>query len=549
MSEPVSANKSPAPKVRGYDDAGASITKRSLKGFTATSGAPTEDIDRSNLTLRQRSRMLYMSAPVATSAINTSRTKIVGSGLTLKSSIDPDMLGITKEAAKEWQRHVEAEFRLWAGKKQFCDATGMNDFDGLQQLALKSWLMSGDVFAVLKHDKGTRNNPYGLRVHIVEADRVRTPLSYVGGKAITSMTEGVNPNNNNDIHDGVEVDKSGRAIAYHICNCYPFQYTGEEEKWTRVEIYGTRTGLPNILHVTESERPDQYRGVPYLAQTIETMLQMRRYTESEITAAIIQSFHTAWVETEADTSEMPFNEVGSGDIDGEPTASSHEDNISQSENEYEMGPGTINVLAPGEKVQFGNPNIPTAGFETFIKTLCRLLGASLEIPYDVLIKEFNSSYSASRGALLEAWEAFRMRRKWFVNSFCQPIYEVWLSEAVALGRVKAPGFFTDPLIRAAWCGAKWIGPVQGSLDPKKETEAAILQIENGLKTHEQVTLEQGGGDWEANVTQLGYESDALDAAGVTKKATPAPAQTPQDGQDDQADDNTDNEEGDDNEQT
>ena len=544
MSEPVSAKRAPNPKASGYNDAGASITKRSLKGFTASSGAPREDIDLSNLTLRQRSRMLYMSAPVATSAINTSRTKIVGSGLTLKSSIDPELLGITKEAAKEWQRRVEAEFRLWAGKKQFCDATGMNDFDGLQQLALKSWLLSGDVFALLKHTKGTRQNPYGLRIHIIEADRVRTPLSFANGKAITGITEGVNPNNQNAIHDGVEVDKGGAVVAYHISNCYPFQYTGEEQKWNRVEAYGAKTGLPNILHVMESERPDQYRGVPYLAQVIETLLQMRRYTESEITAAIIQSFHTAWVETEADTSEMPFNEVGAGDIDGVPSADQHEENLSHSENEYEMGPGTINVLAPGEKVQFGNPNIPTAGFETFVKTLCRLLGAALEIPYDVLIKEFNSSYSASRGALLEAWEAFRMRRKWFVGSFCQPVYEVWLSEAVALGRIKAPGFFTDPLVRAAWCGAKWIGPVQGSLDPKKETEAAIIQIDNGLKTHEQVTLEQGGGDWEANVTQLGYESDALDAAGVTKKAAPAPAP-----QDDQAEDNTDNEEGVDNEQS
>lgn len=63
----------------------------------------------------------------------------------------------------------------------------------------------------------------------------------------------------------------------------------------------------------------------------------------------------------------------------------------------------------------------------------------------MLIKEFNSSYSASRGALLEAWEAFKMRRKWFVDDFCQPVYEMFLAEAVALGRINAPGFFTDPL--------------------------------------------------------------------------------------------------------
>ena len=106
-----------------------------------------------------------------------------------------------------------------------------------------------------------------------------------------------------------------------------------------------------------------------------------------------------------------------------------------------------------------------------------------------------------------------MRRTWLVDSFCQPAYEIWLSEAVARGRVIAPGFFDDPLVRAAWCGARWIGPVQGSLDPKKEVDAAILQTHHGFRTHEQVTREMGGGDWEENAEQLARENEMLKAAG------------------------------------
>ena len=160
-----------------------------------------------------------------------------------------------------------------------------------------------------------------------------------------------------------------------------------------------------------------------------------------------------------------------------------------------------------------NPNIPTAGFEQFVKTLCKLMGGAIEMPYELLLKEFNASYSASRAALLEAWEGFKMRRTWLVDSFCQPAYEIWLSEAVARGRVIAPGFFDDPLLRAAWCGARWIGPVQGSLDPAKEVNAAILQTHHAFKTHEQVTLEMGGGDWTENAEQLARENELLKAAG------------------------------------
>ena len=81
------------PRASGYGDAGASQTRRALKNFIARSGSPNEDIDWHSMTMRQRSRMLYMSSPLATSAVNTNRTKAVGVGLTLKSSIDRETLG------------------------------------------------------------------------------------------------------------------------------------------------------------------------------------------------------------------------------------------------------------------------------------------------------------------------------------------------------------------------------------------------------------------------------------------------------------------------
>ncbi len=87
------------PKASGYSEAGASRTRRALKGFNAHSGSPSEDIDWNNYTLRQRGRMLYMSSPLATSAINTNRTKSVGVGLTMKSAVDRETLGLSPEAA------------------------------------------------------------------------------------------------------------------------------------------------------------------------------------------------------------------------------------------------------------------------------------------------------------------------------------------------------------------------------------------------------------------------------------------------------------------
>ena len=130
----------------------------------------------------------------------------------------------------------------------------------------------------------------------------------------------------------------------------------------------------------------------------------------------------------------------------------------------------------------------------------------------MLLKEFNSNYSASRGALLEAWEAYKMRRVWLVDGFCQPVYELWLAEAVARGRISAPGFLTDPIIRQAYLGSEWIGPSQGQLDPTKEVSAAVTAVENGFSTREAESIKLNGSEYSRNVDKLTTENEQLRAA-------------------------------------
>lgn len=446
-----------------------------------------------------------MGAPIATAALKRQRTNVVGSGLRLKSTINREVLGMTPEAAEAWQKRTEAEFALWAEKKNACDATGVNDFYGMQQLVMLSWPMSGDVFALVKHYATTPLMPYSLRLHIIEADRVRTPVADGGIGMLTTTGTAAN---GNTIYDGVEVNASGQIVAYHVANTYPYQSTVTPTEFARVEAYGKRTGLPNILHIMDTERPDQYRGVPYLAQVMEPLLQSRRYTEAELMAALVQSFFTAFIKTDAGSDDMPFNEALGEDVP----------RVSDDPNEYEMGPGTINMLEPGEDVAFGSPTHPNTGFDTFMRAMCEQIGAALEIPADLLIMSFNSSYSASRAALLEAWKAFRMRREWLVKDFCAPVYELWLTEAVASGRINAPGFLTDPLIRQAYLQSNWIGPSQGQLDPTKEVQAATMAIEAGLTTREAEAIKLNGSEYAANVGKLKVENDLLREANGNAQA-------------------------------
>ena len=149
-------------------------------------------------------------------------------------------------------------------------------------------------------------------------------------------------------------------------------------------------------------------------------------------------------------------------------------------------------------------------FTAFMEELETEIGAALGLPREVLVGSFKASYSASRAALLQANDEYKRRREWFVRDFLRPVYEVFLTEAVAIGRLSAPGFFEDALKRRAWSECEWYGPALGILDPVKEIQAATLRIEQGLSTREKEAAELTGTNLERNLEQLRMEGELLD---------------------------------------
>lgn len=144
-------------------------------------------------------------------------------------------------------------------------------------------------------------------------------------------------------------------------------------------------------------------------------------------------------------------------------------------------------------------------FDAFMASFLKQVGAALNLPYEVLMKNFTASYSASRAALLQAADEFRQRKAWFVQDFLMPVYEQFLMEAVALGRIEAPGFFDDPIKRAAWSAADFYNEQTHMLDVTKEVEGAQMRIALGLSTHRKEAAELAGVDFEDNLETLATE--------------------------------------------
>ena len=215
-------------------------------------------------------------------------------------------------------------------------------------------------------------------------------------------------------------------------------------------------------------------------------------------AAVINGFFTVFIKSDSPE-----------DVDEDFKGLSQEGETINDMPDYKLGPGMINLLGAGESIEIADPKRPNVNFDGFVSSMCKYIGAALEIPYELLIKSFTASYSASRAALLEAWKAFKMRRTWFASDFCQPIYEVWLSEAIARGRINAPGYFENPLIRKAYAGAEWNGPAPGQLDPVKEVTASAKRIEIGVSTREREAIEINGSDFDRNIEQLTLEQEKM----------------------------------------
>lgn len=482
----------------GYSNYGASVTKKSLAGWLYGGGSAREDIQDNLSVLRQRCRDLYMGVPLATGALKTCRTNVVGSGLKLKSQVDYEVLGISEEEARDLECKIEREFALWADSPA-CDLERLDNFYELQQLAFLNWLMSGDVIATLPVTSRV-NMPYDLRICLIEADRLSNPHGDTGDPHIVG---------------GVETNDAGEVVAYHISTHHPLSYEFTEMKWTRVEAWGEKTGRRNVIHIMNRERIGQRRGVPFLAPVIEALKQLGRYTDAELVAAVVSGMFTVFIEKESASADGAFGEI----IPEEAQVDADDDST------IELAPGAIVDLNEGEKAHDMNPGRPNTAFDGFVIAICRQIGAALEIPYELLVKNFNASYSASRGALLEAWKMFRMYRTWLANDFCQPIYEEWFAEAVAKGRIPAPGFFTDPIIRMAYTGAEWNGPAQGLLNPVQEVTAAEKRVQNGFSTRDREAMEMNGSDFYQNAAQLRREEKLLkevkgDGTGSQKEERP-----------------------------
>lgn len=490
--------------LSAYNDAGYIVPgspRKSVKGWNAKLNSPSKDIDKKLSGIKSASRDLSMNSPVAAAIFRRYKTNVVGSGLQVQPQVDREFLKLTDDQADDLNDYLERNFDLWAMSFE-ADYQGEKTFAEMQELLFTSFLINGDAFFALPTIDSRRAGwPFRTVMRLIDGDLVRNPTD--------QYLEAIG-NTNAKIRNGVEYDTKGRLAAYWVSSSYPDEYgqTNSTESFERISIFDPN-GERQIFSLMDHERIGQRRGIPFIAPAISRLKMIDRYADNELIASTIAAMMTVFVRDVDNTGASlgegynPSQVLGGGGSDDPDSAS--EDKFDGEEFNIELGSANVVTLPGKTDISIAESRQNRDEFAPYFNAMVTEASACCSIPRDQVMLDFQKSYSALRGAALEASKEWKVRKAKLVSRCNQIVYEAITAESIASGRIKAPKFFDDLLYRQAYCRSRWVGMGTGYLDPYKEALASEVKIKAALSTHEEEYQEVRGGRWRPMIERLGKE--------------------------------------------
>ncbi len=430
---------------------------------------------------------LYSNDGVARSGVNSIATNVIGCGLTPQSVIPAKLLGLDSQTVTDVQDQMEWLWSEWCGQAHY---RGQMCFADLQMLGLRSLIRHGEMLhlPVMDERAGYR---FALRIQDVRPVRLRTPWD----RQFDPL-----------IHDGVEVSPTGVPKAYWIASPEPSAAMLDDSMFTSSQFLRVPAAIGHrrgVFHIFRAENEEQFRGVSCLACALKFFRHLNDSIDYELLAQVLAASFPVFIGLE-DTQDMP------GYLKEETDGETEEKRYYQ-----EIPAGGIMYGNKGEKPEVLESKRPSANFINFCELVLRIMASSLEIPYEVLTKDFSkTTYSSARAALLEAWRVYEVYRSFFTRHYCQPLWQMVQEEAYLRGYLKlpagAPDFYEG---LPYWCNTRWIGPARGYIDPTKEIAANIAAIEAGLMSRSEAIAERGG-DFDEISEQIAREKARYEELGI-----------------------------------
>lgn len=368
-----------------------------------------------------------------------------------KNEFDDDANDRIEEAWEGWGR---------AGR---CEITGRWSWNTVQRLLARNLAIDGEL--LIRKLRGPEYGPYGYQLQVIDIDR----LWELKSEALA---------NGGAIHAGVEVDVTGRAVAYHLLKRKPsqWQYGGYTMEFERVPA-------DEIIHVFIPEFAEQIRGVPWMYAALLNLVNMGAFEEAAVIAARIGAANMGFIES-PDGGAALANTAGAGPTrEGTDVLGGDKGNP-----QIDAQPGVFEFLPPGYKFNGGwNPKYPDAAVEPFIKAMLRGVAAGLGVAYHNLANDLeNVNYSSARIGELDERDTWKGLQTFWCEHLNQPLYEDWLRVQLVLGTLPFDPARLDKYRCVYWQARRWAW-----VDPLKEVGAAIEGINTRITSRTRVAAENG----------------------------------------------------------
>lgn len=446
----------------------AADTDRLLATFQGTTLSINEELVRGLAKMRARSRQLANDNDYAKRFLAMVKANVVGpNGIALQAKPRRPDGTIDRFDAQT----IETAFKSW-GRPENCTMSGRLSWNDVQRLVIESWARDGEVLIQLVK---TASNPYGLALHIIEADYLDEQLN----QAASTTTP--------EIRMGIELDSYGRATAYYIRTGHP----GENTVTLGAKRY-ERVPADQIIHLFLTERPGQVRGTPAMHTAIRRLNMLGGYEEAELVAA-----RTA-------ASKMGFftSPDGEGYIGSDTDANGNL--ITDAE------PGLFEQLPAGMSFQTFDPQHPTSAFSDFVRAALRGAASGLGVSYHSLSNDLeNVNFSSIRSGVLEEREHWKVLQTWFAEQLCERVYQAWITSAILTGAVALPPDNLQKFKNVVWQPRGWAW-----VDPLKDAQANAQAVELGVLTRADIAAATGR-DLDDMLEQLAREKARMDELGLT----------------------------------
>jgi lambda family phage portal protein len=448
--------------------------------------------------LRARTADLIRNHGLASGAVQTHLDNIIGPNLRLSLKPNHRRLGISVEAAAEWARIAEAAFLEHAEDPEcFIDASRRHTFNGLLQLAYRSYLTSFESLATVEWLPDRPGSHYATAIQQLDPALLSNPDGEQNGPYL---------------RDGVVLGLMGDPVAYWLAsslNNDSLQFGSAIRTWKRIEPT-TPWGRRQIVHVFDGEKPGQSRGKTGIVSVIAKTKMLEKLEQSTLQASILNAMYAAVVESPVAWELIGASLGAKNDrakrVDGMQTYM-QDRNTWHKEGSIRYNGIKIPHLYPGEKLEMLTPKHPSAAFASFEEAVLRHLAGGFNMTYEQFSRDYSkTNYSSARAAMIEAWRFFSGRRHFIAAKVATQYMAVWLEEAMDRGDVPTPAGAPDFLeAKAAYIRAQWIGPGRGHIDPLKEENAITISLSNYTTTLEKECAEKGL-DWEEVLEQRAREA-------------------------------------------